>query len=131
MNQENEIPTKENYDAIIKYSEFIGNNLILEENKDEIEKTGTCDAITEFTKVLYYNNWLINTKWQGWTSEAEYYFGNPEMIASADIETLRKILTVHVRIDRLFPGDIADIIKRGYLSAILNRINDFYTNISE
>ncbi|MDD4126128.1 MAG: DUF6508 domain-containing protein [Methanomicrobium sp.] len=127
MNREGEIPTRENFDAVIKYSDIIKNNTILENNREKIKETGTCEDIIEFTKALYLNNWLINTRWQEWTAEAEYYFGHPEMIASTDIETIRKILTVHVRIDRLFPGDIADLIKRGYISAILDRLNEIYT----
>ncbi|MDD4299551.1 MAG: DUF6508 domain-containing protein [Methanomicrobium sp.] len=127
MNREGEIPTKENLKAILKYTEIIRNKSIVEKNKDEIKKTGTCSEITEFTKVLYYNNWLINTRWQDWTGLAETYFGNPEMLESADIETIRKILTVHVRIDRLFPGDIADLINKDYISAIFDRLADIYS----
>jgi len=127
MNREGEIPTKENFEAIINYKNTGSLNLILEINKNEILESGTCEDIIEFTKSLYHNNWLINTCWQGWTSEAEYYFGNPELIKSADIETIRKILTVHVRIDRLFPGEIADLIKRGYILKILERIETLKT----
>ncbi|MDD3978074.1 MAG: DUF6508 domain-containing protein [Methanomicrobium sp.] len=132
MNKEGEIPTRENFEAVIKFSEDIKNKTIIERNKDEIEKSGSCKEIVELTKVLYFNNWLINARWQGWTGEAETYFGHPELIASADIETIRKILTVHVRIDRLFPGDIADLINRGYLTTIIERINNIYKeNFSE
>ncbi|MBP2132694.1 hypothetical protein J2128_000615 [Methanomicrobium sp. W14] len=126
MNREGEIPAKENFEAIIKCTSSLKEGLITEKNREEIENSGTCREIMEFTKTLYYNNWLINTRWQDWTSEAEFYFGNPDRISTAGIETLRRILTVHVRIDRLFPGEIADLISRGYILLILERINELY-----
>ncbi|WOF15897.1 hypothetical protein F1737_03895 [Methanoplanus sp. FWC-SCC4] len=123
MNCINEVPTPENFDAIIKYLPVLEDMSIYDNNRDEIEKNGSCDEILDLVKCLYYNNWLINSRWQEWTSEAELYFGKPELLNDAGIESLRRILTVHVRIDRLFPGEIADLIKRGYLLCIIRRIS--------
>ncbi|MBR6011884.1 MAG: hypothetical protein IK060_06065 [Methanomicrobium sp.] len=124
MNQEGEALTAENFDAALKYLDVLESQSIISENGEEIAKTGGCEAIKDFLMVLYYNNWLINTRWQDWTGIAETHLGHRELLKEADVETIRKILTVHVRIDRLFPGDIADIISKGYMFAIFKRIEE-------
>ncbi len=131
MNKEGEALTAENFDAVLKYMDILESKSIISDNSDEIAKTGSCEAIVDFIKALYYNNWLINTRWQDWTGIAESHLGHWELLEEADIETIRKILTVHVRIDRLFPGDIADIISKGYMLAIFKRIKALYPEVNE
>ncbi len=126
MNKEGEALTAGNFDAALEYIDVLESKSIISENAGEIAKSGSCEALNDFLRVLYYNNWLINTRWQDWTGIAETHLGHPELLEEADVETIRKILTVHVRIDRLFPGDIADIISKGYMFAIFKRIKELY-----
>ena len=124
MHRESEIPTPENFEAVLAYRGLLNGAGILEGYEEEIQETGTCPPVKEFVRALYDNNWLINTRWQGWADETTGYFEKPSLLCVADTEAIRRILTVHVRIDRLMPGEIADIIKTGYMLSILNRIEE-------
>ena len=126
MNLEYEAPTKENFEAILAYRTILDGTAFLRGHEDEIKKTGTCHPIDTFVRLLYRNNWLINTRWQEWVDEATAYFEQPSLLTLADTQSLRRILTVHVRIDRMMPGEIADLIHRGYMLAIFNRISEIH-----
>jgi hypothetical protein len=126
MNLEYETPTKENFEAVLTYRTILDGTTFLRGHEDEIKQTGTCHHIDTFVRLLYKNNWLINTRWQGWVDEATAFFEQPSLLTLADIQSLRRVLTVHVRIDRMMPGEIADLIHRGYMLAILNRISEIH-----
>ncbi|MBT8507823.1 hypothetical protein AZH53_05250 [Methanomicrobiaceae archaeon CYW5] len=126
MNLEYETPTRENFEAVLAYRTILDGTSFLRGYEDEIIQTGTCPPINTFVRHLYNNNWLINTRWQGWADEATAYFEQPSLLTLADTQSLRRILTVHVRIDRMMPGEIADLIRRGYMLSILNRISEIY-----
>ncbi|MFA5397087.1 MAG: hypothetical protein GX097_08610 [Methanomicrobiales archaeon] len=126
MHRESEIPTPENFEAVLACRGLLNGAAILKGHEKEIQETGTCTPVKEFVRVLYDNNWLINTPWQGWADETTAYFEKPSLLCVAETETIRRILTVHVRIDRLMSGEIADIIKKGYMLSILDRIEEIY-----
>ncbi len=126
MHRESEIPTPENFEAVLAYRGLLDGAAILEGHEKDIQETGTCPPTQEFVRALYDNNWLINTRWQGWADETTAYFEKPALLCVAETETIRRILTVHVRIDRLMPGEIADIIKTGYMRSIVDRIEEIY-----
>ncbi|GAB7016071.1 DUF6508 domain-containing protein [Methanogenium cariaci] len=126
MHRESETPTPENFEAVLAYRGLLDGAAILEGHEDEVQETGTCPPVNEFVRMLYDNNWLINTRWQGWTDEVTGYFEKPARLCAAETETIRRILTVHVRIDRLMPGEIAGIIKKGYMLSVVNRIAEIY-----
>lgn len=126
MHRESEIPTPENFEAVLAYRGLLDGAAILEGHEKDIQETGTCPPTQEFVRALYDNNWLINTRWQGWANEATAYFEEPATLCNADTEAIRRILTVHVRIDRLMPGEMADSIKIGYVLSVINRIAEIY-----
>ncbi|HDQ08356.1 MAG TPA: hypothetical protein ENN44_06215 [Methanoculleus sp.] len=131
MNLEYETPTRENFEAILGYRTILDGTSFLRGYEKEIRETGSCPPIETFLRILYTNNWLINSHWQGWTDEATAYFEQPSLLTLADTQSLRRILTVHVRIDRLMPGEIADLIHRGYMLAIFNRISEIHETEGE
>lgn len=126
MNLEYETPSRENFEAVLTYRTILDGTSFLRGYENEIAETGTCPPIDTFVRQLYSNNWLINTRWQGWADEATAYFEQPSLLTLADTQSLRRILTVHVRIDRMMPGEIADLIRRGYMLSILNRISEIF-----
>ncbi len=126
MHRESETPTPENFEAVLAYRGLLDGAAILNGHEEDIQKNGTCPPVNKFVRTLYDNNWLINTHWRGWADETTGYFEKPSLLCVAETETIRRILTVHVRIDRMMPGEITDIIKKGYMLSIVNRIAEIY-----
>lgn len=53
-----------------------------------------------------------------WQNEAQHFVQHPELLNNADISTLQKLLTTHVRKERFCSGNLAQMIDNGHLQAI-------------
>ena len=73
----------------------------------------------EFISALYEQGILITFDWQDRWEEAKRYELNREALRTADLLTIRKLLTTHVRKDRFVEGHLASICDQGLLRAIL------------
>jgi len=102
--------SKENITAILKYIPIF-----------EAENFNP-DEIYSFMQDLYDNNIIYPFDWPAWEDESQKLYKNPDALASADLETLRKLLTVHVRKDRFCEGHLAGVIRDGHVLAILKRL---------
>ena len=78
----------------------------------------------EFIAALYQNGWIADFDWPSWQDQAIQYVESPERIASADLETIRKLLTTHVRKDRFCEGHLAAMFENGHLTALLRRLKE-------
>lgn len=58
----------------------------------------------KFLKALYEENFVISFDWTTWQNEAQRFILHPELLNSADISTLQKLLTTHVRKERFCSG---------------------------
>jgi len=56
--------------------------------------------VWEFIKTLYACNFIQPFDWGLWQDEAAKYIDYPDLLDSADLETVIKLLTTHVRKDR-------------------------------
>ena len=68
--------------------------------------------------------------WPSWRENAERYIENPELVQHADLETLQKLITTHLRAERFISGHIAQMIDNGHLLAILQRLSTLSPIIS-
>jgi O-acetyl-ADP-ribose deacetylase len=84
--------------------------------------------VMNFMDALRTENIIFPFDWVKWQDEAVRYFDNPELLKSADLLTLRKLLTLHVRKDRFCDGHFAYIIDSGYLLNILKRLEELRDN---
>lgn len=83
------------------------------------------EEVLNFVRDLYDNNIIIYSfDWPAWQDEAEKLYDDQEALASVDLDTLRKLLTVHVRKDRFCEGHLAAVIRDGHVLAILKRLAD-------
>jgi len=121
--------TKENLTAILKYiSIFEAEGF---EPGEPVTDRGMpwysySDEVLNFVQDLYDNNIIYSFDWPAWQEEAERLHNDPEALASADLETLRKLLTVHVRKDRFSEGHLAAVIRDGHVLAILKRLEEVF-----
>jgi len=77
----------------------------------------------QFLKAL--DKLIIVFDWPAWHEEAAHYMEQPAALAEADLLTLRKLITTHVRAERFNEGHLAAKYKNGHLAAILERLKKF------
>jgi hypothetical protein len=77
---------------------------------------------TEFIQALYGQQVVFSFDWSSWQEEAERFVSDPEALQAADLLTLRKLLTTHVRKDRFVEGHLAGMLECGHVAAILRRM---------
>jgi hypothetical protein len=78
--------------------------------------------VTRFIATLYEENFIVTFDWPSWKDAALGYMENPASVATADLLTLRKLLTTHARNDRFVEGHFAGMLQDGHISAILRRL---------
>jgi hypothetical protein len=82
-----------------------------------------------FITTLYQENFVISFDWVSWQNEANHFITYPELLTLADISTLQKLLTTHVRKEHFCSGYMTNIIENGHFLAILKRLQVIRTNI--
>ena len=80
------------------------------------------DEAAKFVSALYRHGLIIPFEWRGWKEEAKQYQIDSEALATADLLTILKLFTLHVRTDRFAEGHLAQVYEKGHLTAILQRL---------
>lgn len=78
--------------------------------------------VNAFVKALYAHELLVRFDWMSWQEQAQTYQDDPGALAQADLLTIRKLLTLHVRQDRFVEGHLASVLEGGHVAAILRRL---------
>lgn len=84
----------------------------------------TSVAVSEFIEALYEYGWVEPFDWGAWQDTAARYVESPDMVAQADVDTIRKLLTTHTRNDRFCEGHLVDMIECGHIAACLRRLRE-------
>ena len=84
--------------------------------------------VLEFWRAPRENGFMIDFRWSAWQENAERLYENPELLKTADLDTLRKLLTTHVRKERFSEGHFAGMIRCGQIKAILARLAEIRAN---
>lgn len=79
--------------------------------------------VLDFTKALSGNGFIQPFDWMRWW-EGEQLVDNPVLLQKASLQTLRKLLTAHVRADRFSEGHLAAMFESGHMVRILKRMAD-------
>lgn len=82
--------------------------------------------ITHLISDLYKNAFVVNFDWPSWEPTAHRYLEDAELLKEASIDGLQKLLTTHVRMDRFCEGHFSEMIRRGHIRAILERLAEIY-----
>jgi hypothetical protein len=80
--------------------------------------------VEEFVQALYDNDWVEKFDWKKWQDTAVQYVDSPNLLATSDAETIRKLLTTHVRKDRFCEGHVASMCENGHIVAVLRRLKE-------
>lgn len=82
-------------------------------------------VVTDFVQALYDHGWVwAGFDWPSWTEHARAYVKAPENLATADVRTIRKLLTTHAREERFCEGHLASMFERGHIVAVLRRLGE-------
>ena len=125
---------KRDLDAVLKYLPYFKNKT---NSFYTIEKGNFYDPfkysseVYQFINILYKHNFIIVFDHTSWQPEALKYIENPKFLESADILTLRKLLTLHVRKERFCSGHLATAIDTDHLIKILERLEELKTNLED
>lgn len=74
--------------------------------------------------VLSIQRIIFPFDWSSWQGEAKKYVVAPQALETADLMTLRKLLTTHVRMDRFVEGHLGGMLESGHITAILRRLKE-------
>ncbi|MBT3500325.1 MAG: ADP-ribosylglycohydrolase family protein [Gemmatimonadales bacterium] len=80
--------------------------------------------VDEFQQDLYELGFAIDFDWGEWQDEAERLTVTPGALDGADLVTLMKLLTLHVRKERFSGGHLANAFEQGWIVAILERLRE-------
>ncbi len=80
--------------------------------------------VNEFQHVLYEEGFIIDFDWPNWQDKAEQFYSNPKLLKTADLDILQKLLTTHIRKDRLCEGHLDCVLKDGHITAILRQLKE-------
>lgn len=76
-----------------------------------------------FIQALYDHGWIATDfDWRDWMDTAQEITETPGAIEAADAETIRKLLTTHVRYDRFCYDHLAAIFAEGQVVRLLQRL---------
>ena len=79
--------------------------------------------VMDFIEALSDQEIIFSFDWPSWQEEAVQYVSDPGAVEQADLLTLRKLLTLHVRKDRFVEGHLAHMLEDGHITAVLRQLN--------
>lgn len=85
------------------------------------------DPVNEFLDVLSGTGFLVaGLDWKAWIIENQLQSVDEHgcFIERAGIEELRKLMTAYVRQERFCEGFLADVMRRGWVGKVLERLHD-------
>lgn len=79
------------------------------------------EEVLQFIHILSRTRMVFPFDWPAW-KEARALYDDPTLLAQADLLTLRKLFTTHIRTDRFNEGHLAHVIENGHIAAMLRRL---------
>ncbi|MBN2003837.1 MAG: hypothetical protein JXA21_10805 [Anaerolineae bacterium] len=86
--------------------------------------------VSDFIHTLYEQEIAISFDWSNWKEAASRYVSEPGALEKADLLTVRKLLTAHVRADRFIEGHLAGVLENGHIIAVLRRLKTIREQMS-
>jgi hypothetical protein len=93
-------------------------------NTIEIGCVHYSSGVTQLMNSLHDSGCGLVFDWTAWQGEAGQYVSHPELLRSADILKLQKLLTLHIRKERFFEGHFGTMVDSGHIKRILERLKE-------
>lgn len=75
-----------------------------------------------FLRELSGHGFIVPFDWPAWAQEGIAIQQDPDRLREADLRTIVRLFTMHVRADRFNEGHLAEAIERGWLLALVERL---------
>jgi hypothetical protein len=79
------------------------------------------DTRARLMVACYDSGIMVDFDWAAWDAPARELRENPAALEQANLLTLRKLLTGHLRNDRFCEGHFGAVLESGHITAILRR----------
>ena len=79
--------------------------------------------VLDFMSALIHGGLQVPFDWLSWKKEEKQYFENPDLLKSADLETIQKLITTFIRQDRFSGGHFTSLCSTGIFVHILRRLH--------
>jgi hypothetical protein len=77
----------------------------------------------EIVEALNSGGFVTAFDWPAWQEEGRRYLDDGTLIDTADLTTLCRLYTLHVRKDRFCEGHFAAMLENGHIAAMTRRLN--------
>lgn len=86
------------------------------------------ETASRFVTMAHEHEWVTPFDWMEWagTEEARRLRGDPDAVASADIDQLRRLVTMCVRRDRFCEGALLGDFQSGLITRIVRRAAELH-----
>src|SRR5436190_8360569 len=83
------------------------------------------DFLLRFVAACSEGGWVRSDfDWGAWQDEAVKYVEDPDLLAQANLDTIERLLTLHIRRDRFYEGHLVWAVESGHITALLRRLED-------
>ncbi len=80
-------------------------------------------TVSRFMDACYKNGFVVRFDWEGWEAEGTRAVNTPEPVQAADIAYVRRLLTWHIRQNRVTRNHVASMIASGHILLVLKRLS--------
>jgi O-acetyl-ADP-ribose deacetylase len=80
--------------------------------------------LSAFHKAVYEEGFAYSFPWVDWQDRAEAFVKKPEMLATADLQDICRLLTTHVRKERFCEGHLPAMMHSGHITKLLERLQE-------
>lgn len=120
-------PTLDDIEAVLEFQSvfvdphFLPEVVVAEDQGWTFEQYSR--EVYEFEKTLYRAGFVVRFDWARWELEALRFFREDGRLEAADLMTIRRLLTFHIRKNVTCEGHLAEMLRAGHIQAILRRLS--------
>jgi hypothetical protein len=78
--------------------------------------------LADFISTLDSHGFTQQFDWQAFVESLNDDIDSTQLLNTADADTIRKIITAHIRMNRFVRGHLESLVLRGYFNSFFNRL---------
>ncbi len=80
--------------------------------------------LDELAGAIRASDLIQDFDWMSWDAEGRRYYEDPALLKAANLDTVRKLLTLHLSINQAVTGHLAGVCSSGHMQAVLRRLRE-------
>lgn len=134
FSDEHYVPTLDQMDAVLSFLPVFEQNDFepsrVEAPRGEFPYHVHARELSQFVRAVYESGFAFEFDWPAWQEDARRYCDEPELLGTADLKVLRKLITLHVRKERFLEGHLPGMVRTGHIVAWLRRLKALRESIA-